>query len=149
MSQRTCSVDECTGKHWGHGFCNMHYNRWRRHGDPLVTLTGHGSINAHGYRSIAAHGHPVASKNGRAYEHRVVLYDNIGPGEHRCHWCSTPVSWDALQHTPGYLTADHLDFDRKHNAPSNLVPSCVSCNMARHKYEMRRDTETGRWLPAA
>jgi len=40
MAERTCSVIEngerCGGKHKGHGYCNKHLIRWRRHGDPLI-----------------------------------------------------------------------------------------------------------------
>jgi len=32
---RKCSVDGCDGKHYGRGFCEPHYYRWRQHGDPL------------------------------------------------------------------------------------------------------------------
>ena len=33
-----CSVEDCTGKHLAHGYCQKHYTRWQRHGDPLLTL---------------------------------------------------------------------------------------------------------------
>jgi hypothetical protein len=42
--QTTCLVDECgraTGTGvpgTGHGWCAKHYKRWRKHGDPLITL---------------------------------------------------------------------------------------------------------------
>ena len=26
----TCSVESCARPSWGHGFCNMHYQRWRK-----------------------------------------------------------------------------------------------------------------------
>lgn len=38
---RLCSIEGCTGVHWGRGWCKMHYHRWVRHGDPLTKLTGH------------------------------------------------------------------------------------------------------------
>lgn len=33
---RTCSVPGCDRPHYGHGYCNMHWLRWRRTGDPLI-----------------------------------------------------------------------------------------------------------------
>jgi len=40
MTTLTCSIEECakpTGaKGTARGFCSMHYNRWRRNGDPLI-----------------------------------------------------------------------------------------------------------------
>lgn len=32
----TCEVEGCSGKVFGHGWCNKHYKRWRKHGDPLA-----------------------------------------------------------------------------------------------------------------
>lgn len=29
---RTCSIDGCERKHEAHGWCSMHYQRWKRHG---------------------------------------------------------------------------------------------------------------------
>lgn len=38
MGKATCSVDECGGPARTRGWCDKHYRRWRRHGDPLVIL---------------------------------------------------------------------------------------------------------------
>lgn len=38
---KTCSVPGCARKHKGHGWCKLHYDRWRRHGDPLGVATGY------------------------------------------------------------------------------------------------------------
>lgn len=38
MSNVTCSIVECPKPSKKRGWCEMHYNRWRRHGDPHVTL---------------------------------------------------------------------------------------------------------------
>lgn len=34
---RICSVDECTRKATKRGWCQKHYDRWYRNGDPLIT----------------------------------------------------------------------------------------------------------------
>lgn len=34
MSERTCSVDDCTRVHYGRGWCQLHYHRVRKHGSP-------------------------------------------------------------------------------------------------------------------
>lgn len=35
MADRTCSVDGCAKAHYSKTYCNAHYRRWRRYGDPL------------------------------------------------------------------------------------------------------------------
>lgn len=35
MSERTCSADGCAQPHEARGWCNVHYLRWYRNGDPL------------------------------------------------------------------------------------------------------------------
>lgn len=94
---------------------------------------GAGSITIHGYRMMTRKGHPIAGKNGQVFEHRVVLYDSIGPGIHPCHWCRIPVSWER-PHRLGALVVDHVDTDKLNNDLANLVPSCVMCNITRHEW---------------
>lgn len=40
MSKRNCSVPDCERKYAAKGYCNLHYNRWRIHGDPLKSMKG-------------------------------------------------------------------------------------------------------------
>lgn len=35
MAERTCSIEECERSHAGRGWCNLHYQRWKTHGNPL------------------------------------------------------------------------------------------------------------------
>lgn len=38
MEKRSCDVPNCDSPYYGKGLCNKHYNRWRKHGDPLIVL---------------------------------------------------------------------------------------------------------------
>ena len=86
------------------------------------------------YKSLRMKDHPLANRDGVVQEHRIILYDKIGPGTHRCHWCKVKIKW-APGKGPrrGAIVTDHLDNNGKNNKPKNLVPSCNSCNMWRSK----------------
>jgi len=34
---RTCEIEGCENSHQARGWCNKHYIRWTRNGDPLIT----------------------------------------------------------------------------------------------------------------
>lgn len=34
----TCTIPDCNNPNFGHGFCSLHYTRWRRKGDPLAAI---------------------------------------------------------------------------------------------------------------
>lgn len=141
-----CSVEGCgkrgakrtrNGRVTYYGMCGGHRTRYYKYGDVqadrpvrLQAAWGDGWINPKGYRRHHQAGHPTASKNGAVFDHRVVLYDAIGGGQHACHWCAKPVAWEQDQHDGG-LEVDHLDGDKLNNDRSNLVPSCTSCNAKR------------------
>lgn len=66
---KLCSIDGCENKHRSKGFCNTHYQRFLKHGDPLVV-----------------HSHPVGCKvvgcekkhksNGYCSMHASRIYRN-------------------------------------------------------------------------
>jgi hypothetical protein len=134
MADRTCVIEGCDKprRSAGADWCKMHYHRWYRHGstDKVATASPITASLGRRYRTIGAKGHPMAMANGRAYEHRVVLYDAIGPGPHACHWCSAEVDW-LTKGDPANLLPDHVNGDGADNRIANLVPSCMTCNTAR------------------
>lgn len=98
------------------------------------------------YRMVTVtHGHPLATaRNRRIPEHRLLLWEKIGPGPHRCHRCGRWVNWSPGAGTAaGSLVVDHRDRDKHNNDPSNLVPSCQSCNN-RNRLDGVRDDERHR-----
>lgn len=42
LTKKTCSIDGCEDIVSCRGWCEKHYNRWRRHGNPNTTLVIHG-----------------------------------------------------------------------------------------------------------
>lgn len=125
----TCAIGGCDALAKRAGLCPKHWYRFDRFGDPHHEPVYNGSI-FQGYRVVGAKGHPVANKHGRAFEHRVVLYDAIGPEPHPCRWCGTPVRWDVSWPAGAdALVVDHINNDRLDNRVENLAPSCQPCNV--------------------
>lgn len=110
----------------GSRWCEMHYMRMYSHGC-LEGAARSAKSGVHeksnGYLEEMNQLHPMAVR-GKIYVHRRVFYDNNGPGPYRCHWCSKWVKWKKLK-------VDHRDGVVKNNDPSNLLPSCHTCNVFR------------------
>jgi hypothetical protein len=119
-----CSVEQCDRVVVGFDYCHMHYQRWKRHGNVDA-----GRPHRHmkeGYVQVYRPDHALANARGYVPEHRLVLFDKIGPGTHSCHWCGIGLEWRGRGRAA--LIADHLDENKVNNDPSNLVPSCTPCN---------------------
>ena len=73
---KICTIDKCDATVHSRGLCSKHYQRWRKNGDPLVTLKappGTGSVDRLGYRRVDRRrdGHSVL-------EHRQVMAQHLG-----------------------------------------------------------------------
>lgn len=72
MAKGTCSIEGCAKKAFGRGWCHMHWNRWRRHGDPLFT-----KFEMHGLSYSSEYGiwkHVC----GRCLDPKEAGYENYG-----------------------------------------------------------------------
>ena len=127
-----CSVEDCDiyANRVGHGWCEKHYGRFRRHGSTGLAPNHKDCKLEHtgGYLLVYAPKHPLA-KSARLYEHRFVYYNEHGEGPFDCFHCGVEVRWDNLH-------IDHLDDNKKNNSLSNLVSSCPSCNKTRGRTKM-------------
>ena len=82
--------------------------------------------------------HPLAQKGGYVYEHRYVVYSDIGNDIGGCELCGKECSWE-----PYNTHIDHIDGDVTNNIASNLRVLCNSCNVKRtdkDRYTHKRRT---------
>ena len=102
----TCSIESCGNKVFARGWCQAHWTRWRRHGDPLAGGVAAGSLEAFFRRAISYdkdecllwpygkgnRGRPFMWKNGRqvAVHREVCEFVNGAPpsrDHHAAHLC--------------------------------------------------------------
>lgn len=77
-----CKLDDCENSHLAGGYCSTHYYKWKRHGDPYFvqpkappkkTYDKSGYVEFYNMQH-----HPNARKNGRVFEHVVVMSEHLG-----------------------------------------------------------------------
>jgi hypothetical protein len=137
MSERTCTLPGCPKKEFARGWCHMHWNRWRRNGDPTVRhqIQGddrarilslvdrspsgcwiwRGQLNPNGYGRLLFRGR-------KDYAHRAAFEIFVGPIgagldiDHECHNVDPSCAGgDACPHracvNPGHL----IQATKQHN----------------------------------
>lgn len=132
---RICSLDDCTRVHYGRGYCNLHYSRWRTHGDPHTVATGHryttldvserlhkhseseGACRVYTRGNPSRSGHRLISINGRDIGvHRAAWEAANGPipaGLCVCHKCDNPSCINVQHLFLGTVADNNADRDRK------------------------------------
>lgn len=103
---KTCSIKDCTNKHYAMGWCEKHHGRWRRYGDPekLLTAPRGSAINAQGYRNY-----------GGRLEHVEVAEKAIG----------RKLNSGEVVH--------HVDENKTNNNSSNLVICSIGYHKVIHQ----------------
>lgn len=151
-TQRTCSIEGCNRPHFGRGWCQKHYLRWRRNGDPERLVVQFKSTPG---RSIEERFWEKVDKEGPVPQHRPELgpcwlwragRDKSGYGQFRKESTvalAHRVSYE-LEHGPidsGVLLRHRCDNPACVN-PSHLRPGTQRDNM--RDMRSRQRSATGR-----
>lgn len=75
---RPCSVEGCDLLQHAKGWCQLHYTRWKRHGDPLVRLNSATPAEMLGRVDRSGECHHLLTKAGRHYKTRPRVPTGAG-----------------------------------------------------------------------
>lgn len=123
-----CKIDGCTkpAMYIEQRVCQKHYFRFMRNGRYELEPRSLRIENDAGYQLLWAPAHPLANKIGYVFEHRAVVYADIGCAPMACEMCGVCLTWKTCK-------VDHIDEDVRNNQLSNLRPTCNRCNTGRGK----------------
>lgn len=134
-----CCADGCDrdADYKAKQLCQKHYFRlWRNGTTELVRRAKPRIVTPNGYVRVHCQGHPLANRN-YVFEHRKIMYEIVGEECCPCQVCGKPQTWETCH-------VDHIDENRKNNAPGNLRVLCRGCNVKRgfkpESYESRSNT---------
>lgn len=138
MTLKPCTIDGCSKPVKSRGWCQMHWNRWHRNGDPNIVTRdwGHGKTARHVSYS-GAHNRVLKAK-GRAVDHQCTLC-----GGQAAHWAydhTDPQAITELVPIRGVLTPLEYSLD-----PARYMPICQPCHRI---FDGRQDPirdEQGKW----
>lgn len=123
-----CRVDGCDrgAMYKAAQLCQMHYFRVMRNGttEKLPTTRQYRIITPNGYVRVFEPAHALADKGGYVFEHRYVIWADIGEACRDCELCGKHEGWSTCH-------VDHIDNDRMNNDRSNLRILCRGCNTRR------------------
>lgn len=115
--------------------CQKHYFRLRRNGALDLRSPKESIETPNGYIKRYSPSHPLAVSDSYVFEHRAVMWELVGQECSSCKICGKPESWDTCH-------VDHIDDDRKNNAPENLRILCRACNV----FRSRSGEAGGKWI---
>lgn len=133
-----CSIEDCDKPVKSRAMCQMHWNRWKRHGDPTVVTRswGHGK---------------TAEKVGYGAAHRRVYRAKGRAADYQCQHCGSRAKQWAYDHAApqamtelvivrGVLTPLQYSID-----PSHYIPLCQPCHRVHDGRTAPGRDDRGRW----
>ena len=105
---KTCSIDGCTGKHYGRTWCRKHYGRWHAHGDPEAAKRENYATPQEAFHARTARDGSCLVWTGALKEngYGAITVDGRGTYAHRWAWESANGS------IPDGMQIDHTCWNR-------------------------------------
>jgi hypothetical protein len=73
-----CTIGDCTKPHIAKGMCQMHYRRVALYDMPKTLKNVGYRVDSTRYIVLNLPNHPMADKNGKVAEHRIVMAEHLG-----------------------------------------------------------------------
>ncbi len=145
---RTCSVEGCENTRVAWGWCDKHYRRWKRYGDPLGvavrstrTCSIEGCDNPHEargwcskhYQRWQVHGDPEMSLvdlNSYGAVHARIRRLRGPARAHRCYYCGDPAAEWSYDHADAeeLIGLNEGRYIRYSTDLERYVPACRTCH---------------------
>ncbi len=137
---KKCSIEDCEHKHYGRGWCRMHWKRWRRHGDPLFTTL----YRPYGQRGQCQECDEPAWARGlcQFHRHRAEKQEIINAYGGSCACCGeTALEFLSIDHINGggkqhrqNVSSVYADLKRRKFPQDDYRLLCMNCNFSVGQY---------------
>ena len=156
MAKRTCNLDGCDNPHDARGWCRVHYQRWRRYGDPLGfaerTTTAErfwskvDTSDRDGCWLWTASHHPAGY--GQFYDGDRLIYAHRFAYEHLVGPIPAGLHIDHLCRTPACVRPDHLEpVTNRENNLRGVSPAAANARVNECKNGHPYDLVNTYWRP--
>jgi hypothetical protein len=109
----TCTIEDCSGKHYARGYCPKHYMRNRTHGDPSTVFKP---------------SPPKRDVVSYSQAHRRIRESLGRAPEHACAQCADPAHQWAYNHEDPAKRMSTEGYPYSMN-PEYYTPLCRSCHV--------------------
>jgi hypothetical protein len=140
IHEEVCSIKNCNRLHYAKGFCNLHWKRNHKHGDPFkLIIDPNMVIGESNFNLVFYHYKRNAKKRKQEFYLHQEIFRTLLLGD--CNYCGQSPS--TVQKAPGtrgsfiYNGIDRIDSSLGY-IENNCVSCCRTCNFAKGAMELEK-----------